>query len=59
MQSIRHPAIIASCKSIDDLDIYLACLEDNRLDSFDKFKIKYEIPPAKIKESKKVVLENN
>lgn len=54
-----HPAIIASCKSIDDLDIYLACLEDNRLDSFDKFKIKYEIPPAKIKESKKVVLENN
>lgn len=54
-----HPAIIASCKTIDDLDIYLACLEDNRLDNFDKFNIKYEIPPAKIKESKKVVLENN
>ena len=54
-----HPAIIASCKTIDDLDIYLACLEDNRLDNFDKFNIKYEIPPAKIKESKKIVLENN
>lgn len=54
-----HPAIIASCKTIDDLDIYLACLEDNRLDNFSKFGIKYEIPPAKIKEPKKVLVENN
>lgn len=54
-----HPAIIASCKTIDDLDIYLACLEENKLDDFKKFNIKYEIPPAKIKDSKKVVLEIN
>ncbi len=54
-----HPAIIASCKTIDDLDIYLACLEDDRLDNFSKFGIKYEIPPAKIKEPKKVLVENN
>ena len=54
-----HPAIIASCKSIDDLDIYLACLEDDRLDNFSKFGIKYEIPPAKVKEPKKVLVENN
>ena len=54
-----HPAIIASCKTIDELDVYLACLEDDRLDNFSKFSIKYEIPPAKVKEPKKVLVENN
>lgn len=49
-----HPAIIASCKSIDELDVYLSCLEDNELDDFDKFNIRYEIPPAKVKNDKKV-----
>lgn len=48
-----HPAIIAACKSIDELDIYLACLEENELESFKKFNIKYEIPPAANKKSKK------
>ena len=32
-----HPAIIAACKSVDELDIYLACLEENDLESFKKF----------------------
>ncbi len=41
-----HPAIIASCKSLDDLDIYLSCLEDNALDEFRIFNIKYEICPV-------------
>lgn len=41
-----HPAIITACKSIDELDIYLACLEENALDDFHFFKIKYEIPLA-------------
>ncbi len=48
-----HPAIIAACKSIDELDIYLACLEENNLESFKKFNIKYEIPPATNKKTKK------
>lgn len=48
-----NPAIISACKSIDELDIYLACLEDNDLESFNKFKIKYEIPPVSVKKTKK------
>ena len=49
-----HPAIIASCKNVDELDIYLSCLDDNQLDEFNKFKIRYEIPPATVKSGKKV-----
>lgn len=41
-----HPAIITACKSLDELDIYLACLDDNNLDDFKFFDIKYEIAPA-------------
>lgn len=40
-----HPAVITACKSIDELDVYLACLEDNSLHDFRFFDIKYEIPP--------------
>ncbi len=40
-----HPAIITACKSLDELDIYLACLEDNSLDEFPFFEVKYEIAP--------------
>lgn len=43
-----HPAIITACKSLDELDIYLACLEDNTLRDFNCFDIKYEMPPAVI-----------
>ena len=41
-----HPAIITACKSIDELDIYLACLETNTLDDFNYFDVKFEIPPS-------------
>ena len=41
-----HPAIITACKSLDELDVYLACLEDNALNEFRFFDIKYEIPLA-------------
>lgn len=41
-----HPAVITSCNSIDELDIYLACLEENTLEDFHFFDIKYEIPLA-------------
>lgn len=40
-----HPAIITACKNLDELDIYLACLEDNVLDEFDIFDIQFEIRP--------------
>lgn len=45
-----HPAIITACENIDQLDIYLACLEDNTLEDFKFFNIKYEIAPALNKE---------
>lgn len=48
-----HPAIISACKNLDELDIYLSCLEDNDLENFRKFDIKYEVPPVVSKKSKK------
>lgn len=45
-----HPAIITACNSLDELDIYLACLEDGTLNEFNSFDIKYEIPPTVLAE---------
>lgn len=47
-----HPAIITACNSLDQLDIYLACLEDGTLNEFNSFDIKYEIPPTVLAEEK-------
>ena len=44
-----HPAIIAACKSEEELDSYLYYLEENQLDLFECFDIKFEIPPANYK----------
>lgn len=41
-----HPAVITACNSLDELDIYLACLEENNLKDFHFFNIIYEIPLA-------------
>lgn len=41
-----HPAIITACNSLDELDIYLACLDDNVLEEFPFFDVKYEITPT-------------
>lgn len=49
-----HPAIITACKTQDDLDIYLACLEDNMLELFDSFEIRFDYAPMKIKTNKKI-----
>ena len=43
--TLLNPAIIAACKNLDELDIYLDCLSSNELDKFKFFQIKYEIPP--------------
>ena len=46
-QSDLNPAVIAACKDLDELDIYLDCLDDNELDKFSCFKILYNVPPTK------------
>lgn len=47
-----HPAIITACKSLDELDIYLSCLEYNELEDFHFFKIVYEALPVVVKNHK-------
>lgn len=37
-----NPAIITACKNVDELYIYLSCLDDNALDKFNCFKIVYD-----------------
>jgi len=44
-----HPAVIAACKNLDELDIYLDYLNNNELDKFTIFNIQYDILPIKIK----------
>ncbi len=44
-----HPAIIAACKSLDELDIYLDYLETGETDKFKIFNIKFEIAPTIVK----------
>lgn len=41
-----HPAIITACKNLNELDIYLSCLEYDELDDFHFFKVVYEIAPV-------------
>lgn len=43
-----NPAIITACRNLDELDIYLSCLEDNELDKFDCFNIVYDYAPTVI-----------
>ena len=40
-----HPAIISACKNLEELDIYLDCLDDNELEKFSCFKIIYKSLP--------------
>lgn len=40
-----NPIIIAACKNLDELDIYLDCLDEKILDQFNCFQIKFEISP--------------
>lgn len=51
-----HPAIITACKNLEQLDIYLDCLDDNELEKFSCFKIIYKVLPTlgKIKEKNKL-----
>lgn len=52
-QSNLNPAVIAACKNLKELDIYLDCLDDNELDKFSCFNIVYNVPPTRGKGKKK------
>ena len=43
-----NPVIIAACKTQEELEDYLSCLNRQKLDEFTTFEIKYEISPLKI-----------
>lgn len=45
--NLLNPAIITACKNLDELDVYLDCLNSNELDKFTLFEIKYEVLPRK------------
>lgn len=47
-----HPAIISACRNLEELDIYLDCLEDNELEKFSCFKIIYKSLPTLRKKTK-------
>lgn len=49
-----NPAIIAACKSQDQLEHYLNCLDGNTLNDFKDFEIKFEVAPLKVKNRKNI-----
>ena len=42
-----NPAIIAACKTEEQLENYLSCLDRNKLDEFSDFEIIFELTPLK------------
>lgn len=40
-----NPVIIAACRNLDELDLYLDCLEEDELVDFDCFEIRFEVAP--------------
>lgn len=44
-----HPAIVSACKNLNELDVYLSCLEYNELDDFNFFKIEFKSTPYNTK----------
>ena len=47
-----HPAIISACRTLNELDVYLDCLDKNELEDFKIFKVKYELYPMVVKSYK-------
>ena len=47
-----HPAVITACKNLNELDIYLSCLEFNELEDFRFFKVVYDVLPVVNKKNK-------
>lgn len=46
-----NPIVIAACRNLDELDIYLDCLEENELQDFSCFEIKFEVMPKLTKKN--------
>jgi len=44
-----NPIIIAACRNLDELDIYLDCLDENEPYEFNCFEIKFEVSPKDTK----------
>ena len=40
-----NPIIIAACRNLDELDLYLDCLEEDELFDFDCFELRFEVAP--------------
>ncbi|MBR6689461.1 MAG: hypothetical protein IKL68_05545 [Clostridia bacterium] len=51
-----HPAVISACKNLDELDIYLDCLENGETDKFKCFNILFEVAPLVIKDKRSQIL---
>ena len=45
--SSLNPAIISACKNLDELDIYLDCLDTDTTSKYPCFNIQYEMLPTK------------
>lgn len=45
--SSLNPAIITACKNLEELDIYLECLDAHETNKFPCFEVKYEMLPNK------------
>lgn len=41
-----NPIIISACRNLDELDIYLDCLDENELFDFTCFEIRFEVTPS-------------
>ena len=50
-----NPIIIAACRNLDELDIYLDCLEEDELFDFHCFEIQFEVYPKETKTFKKYI----
>lgn len=49
-----NPAIIAACKTQEQLENYLECMEKKKLDEFKDFEIRFELMPLKGRHAKDV-----
>ena len=47
-----NPILIAACRNLDELDIYLDCLYSKELFDFNCFEIKFEVAPQVSKNMK-------
>ena len=47
-----NPIVIAACRNLNELNIYLDCLENNELHDFSCFEIKFEVMPQIVKTPK-------